>query len=461
MFISSTTPKPQFIVTPLTESHIQAAVICSKRYGFLIRVRSGGHDYEGLSYISHKAFIIIDLVKFQEINVNIADKTAWVQAGATVGQVYYRIAEQSNNTHAFPSGVCPTMGVGGHIGGGGLGFLMRKYGLAADNVVDAYFIDVKGRILNRKSMGEDLFWAIRGGGGASFGVIVAWKINLVPVPAVVTVCNIPKTLEQGATSLFHIWQNVAHKFDRNIFMRTIVQAVGAQKRRTIEVAFQSVFLGTIKELLPLMKISFPELGLGVKDCNEMSWVNSTLSVAGLTGNPVEILLNRSQRTKNYFKGKSDFVQNVISETDLESIWKVMLAQDISPMMIDEPLGGRMDEILESSIPFPHRVGNLYNIQYFMPWQNGSATTRYLEATKRLYNYMTPYVSKSPRASYVNYKDLDLGINHDVNTTYLEARVWGEKYFKGNFLRLATVKSKVDPENFFWNEQSIPPFHGRA
>jgi len=189
--------KPLVIVTPLDVSHIQATIICSQRHGLQIRTRGGGHDYEGLSYVAEVPFVVVDLIKLREIEVDVENSTAWVQAGATLGEVYYGISQKSK-TLGFPAGVCPTVGVGGHISGGGYGFLMRKYGLAADNVIDALIVDVNGNLLDKETMGEDLFWAIRGGGGASFGVIVAWKIKLVPVPSTVTVFRVPRTLEENA-----------------------------------------------------------------------------------------------------------------------------------------------------------------------------------------------------------------------------------------------------------------------
>ena len=70
--------------------------------------------------------------------------------------------------------------------------------------------------------------------------------------------------------------------------------------------------------------------------------------------------------------------------------------------------------------------------------------------------MTPLVSKSPRGSYLNYRDIDIGISHNGKDSYQEGKVYGVKYFMNNFDRLVKVKTAVDPQNFFRYEQSIPP-----
>ncbi|CAN1290305.1 Berberine bridge enzyme-like 15 [Linum perenne] len=438
-YLLPSVPKPVFIFTPLQVSHIQSAVL-----------RSGGHDYEGLSYASTSPFLILDLSKLRSVDVDLSDNTAWVQAGATVGEAYYHIYQKSP-VHGFPAGLCSSLGVGGHITGGAYGSMMRKYGLGADNVVDALIVDAGGKLLNRKAMGEDVFWAIRGGAGGSFGVIVAWKLKLV--------FTVPKTLQQGATKVLYKWQQVADKLDDDLFIRVIINTanIGNTTERTVSTLYQALFLGDSNRLLNIMGSSFPELGLTKKDCQETTWIKSVLYIAGYPSNtPPEVLLEGKSLFKNYFKAKSDFVKEPISEIGLEGIWKRFLEED-SPLMIWNPFGGEMSRISESAIPFPHRKGTAFMIQYLTNWQDGEKSMeRHMDWMRKLYNYMTPYVSMMPRSAYVNYRDLDLGMNKDCNTSFIEASSWGHKYFKENFNKLVQVKTKFDPENIFRHEQSIPP-----
>ncbi|KAL0438340.1 UNVERIFIED_CONTAM: Berberine bridge enzyme-like 18 [Sesamum latifolium] len=460
-FVSPSMPKPAFIVTPFTESEIQAAVLCSKASGLQVRIRCGGHDYEGLSYSSRVPFVIIDLRNFHSIKIDAQKRVAWVEGGVLLGNLSYQLAKRSGNL-AYPNGLCPTVGVGGHFSGGGYGTLLRKYSLAADNVLDARIINANGEILDRKSMGEDLFWAIRGGGAASFGVVTAWKIRLVEVPDIVTVFTVNRTLEQNATDLVHRWQYVADKFDRDLFVRILVTRVNSSDHKgktTVQAAFNSVFLGKIDRLLPLMQESFPELGLVKEDCMEKRWIEAVLYFSDLPdGSTLDDLTNRNPNPKTYYKAKSDFVRVPIPKHGLEGLWKFFDEYEAADaQLIFAPYGGRMSEIPESQIPFPHRAGNIYEIQHLNYWdeERNKEADRYINWLRRLYEYLTPFVSKNPRAAYVNYRDLDLGVNNDGNTSYEQASVWGTKYFKNNFKRLVEVKSKVDPSNFFRNEQSIP------
>ena len=413
-------------------------------------VRSGGHSYEGLSSTSQSPnFVIIDVMRLERVEVDMKSKTAWVESGTTFGQLYSAIANKTSR-YGFPAGVCPTVGVGGSLSGGGLGLLARKYGVSADHVINALLVDAKGELVDRRGMGEDAFWAIRGGGGGSWGVVVAWQIRLVKVPPVITVFNFNRTGSDNVTRLVHRWQTVAASAPEDLYIRVFV--FGGSP---VSLTFNGMYLGRLPRLLKLVNDIFPEMGMVAADCNETDWIGSVIYTAVANGYSAD-LRNRYLKTKRYFKNKSDYVKSPIPASALQGAWKIMEQKPDSSLVL-APMGGVMNRIPSTRIPFPHRAGNLYEIQYILNWDEASEDAESVDWMRMYYEYMTPYVSKSPRAAYVNYVDLDLG-HADANgtSTVQQAKSWGEKYFGGNFLRLVRVKTKLDPSNVFKNAQSIPP-----
>ncbi|KAL6561897.1 hypothetical protein OROGR_002904 [Orobanche gracilis] len=463
-FNISTTRKPTIIVTPTAESQVSATVLCAKHLNIHLKIRSGGHDYEGTSYVSDSDFVILDMFNFRSINVSMDDETAWVEAGAYLGEFYYRIWEKSR-VHGFPAGVCPTVGVGGHISGAGYGNMLRKHGLTVDHVIDARIVDANGVVLDRDSMGEDLFWAIRGGGGASFGVILAYKVKLVRVPPTVTVFRLEKFMsaakgKANASETVHRFQQIVETMDNDLFIRVLLQPVTRNKTKTVRATFIGMFLGDADRLVNNITDSiFPILGLRKPDCQEMSWINSVLFWANFDNSTSpEVLLNRTPDSVNFLKRKSDYVKNPISISDLEKIFKKMIKIGKVGLVFNS-YGGRMKEIPETETPFPHRGGNLFKIQYSVNWEEEGEVDNYLHQSRELYDFMKPYVSDNPREAYLNYRDLDIGVNNGTYT-YKKGKEYGIKYFKNNFDRLVKIKTKVDPDNLFRNEQSIPTSRAR-
>ncbi|CAI9090008.1 OLC1v1024683C1 [Oldenlandia corymbosa var. corymbosa] len=291
--------------------------------------------------------------------IDIENDTTWVESGATIGELYYAIAQESP-VRGFPAGTTPVVGVGRHFSGGGNGYLNRKYGLSADNVVDTIVVDFRGQILNKESMGSDFFWAIRGGGGASFGVILPWKIKLVSVPPVVIVFRLAKTFEQKVIDLVHKWQCIASDLPDYLTIAVAIQRFGPLNQHSTEV------------------------------------------IKNRSYNPFDANV----------KLKIDLVQKPLPYVAVQQFWK-WCSEAEYPRLQLHPFGGIMGSISESKIPFPHRKSVLFEIMYIESWFNdgeGKNSEKYLNEVRGLYELMTPYVQSNPRGSYVNGDDLDFGTN---------------------------------------------------
>ncbi|KAG2649734.1 berberine bridge enzyme-like Cyn d 4 [Panicum virgatum] len=474
-FASPRTPRPALLLTPATVAEARACVACCRRHGLTVRARSGGHDYEGLSYRSvgpraagARPFAVVDVAALRDVRVDAARREARVGPGATLGELYYAVARESRGALGFPAGICPTVCVGGHLSGGGFGPMMRKHGLAADNVVGAEVVDAEGRLLDRDAMGEGLFWALRGGGGGSFGVVVSWTVRLVPVPRVVSAFTARRVVRRGdqqrtqsTLRLLTKWQRVAHALPDDLFVKVAMEPeLDAAGERHPLVVFKSLFLGNCSGMVAEMSTHLPELGVKPGDCRDMSWIQSMLYFYGYTngGQPAEVLLDRSLQPKDYYKIKLDYLTSPIPAAGLAGLLDRVVEDRGGSIDID-PQGGAMGATPESATPYAHRRGYLYNVQYFVKWGGDANVSRedgHLGWVRGVHGFMAPYASSRPRAAYINFRDLDLGRNVEGETTYEAAREWGEMYFRGNFRRLAMVKAEVDPEQVFWSEQSIPP-----
>ncbi|KAK9081658.1 hypothetical protein Syun_031672 [Stephania yunnanensis] len=122
--------KPATIVLPQSKEQLATTISCCTHGSWTIRLRSGGHSYEGLSQTAQTPFVIIDLMNLNRVEIDLESETAWVESGATLGEIYYAISQASDEL-GFSADSSPTVGSGGHISGGGFGMMSRKYGLAS------------------------------------------------------------------------------------------------------------------------------------------------------------------------------------------------------------------------------------------------------------------------------------------------------------------------------------------
>lgn len=168
--------RPLAIVKAANAQDVAATVNFARDNGLPLSVRGGGHSLASYSVIDDA--VVVDLSAMKRVRIDPRTRTAYVQGGATSADL---AGPANEHELALSTGDTATVGMGGLTTGGGIGYMVRKYGLAIDNLLSAQVVIASGEIVTASETEHpDLFWAIRGGGG-NFGVITEFVFRLAPV----------------------------------------------------------------------------------------------------------------------------------------------------------------------------------------------------------------------------------------------------------------------------------------
>jgi FAD/FMN-containing dehydrogenase len=386
-------------------------------------IRSGGHSYEGLS---QSADLVIDVRGMAAILVSSDKKTVSIGSGASLGAVY-KALEPSDR--AIPAGSCFPVGVAGHSLGGGFGLLGRPFGLACDSVQSMEVVDTSGQTLNVSDQeNPDLFWALRGGGNGSFGVVTKFNFRTSVVSLVAKFAITWKKPAAQAAKIVLAWQD---------WLDNLPPAVTCTLHLTKEPG------GLIQVHIAGLSVSSEsKLAAELKRLQKLSGSADMLSTSTLTFARAATIFNGGGPAYEsvLMKAKSDYLTSAMSEQGVMTLLNGLQKAPGEIAVLLDGYGGAINKIAPDDTAFVHRGTTKYLIQYFMQWESAGATEANIAMMRALYAEMRPYVSGQ---SYVNYCDLDLG--EDYAKAY-----WGD-----NLPRLMKIKAAFDPKNIFRHAQSVP------
>ena len=420
---------PRAIVYCESAEDVEKTVRWAQKHAIRIVPRCGGHSYAGYSTTSHG--VVVDVSRMHGVHLH--DGIATVGGGARLIDVYAPLAAHDRTV---PAGSCPTVGIGGHAQGGGVGYAGRKFGLTCDHVVGLSLVTAQGTLLDCDAQeNADLFWACRGGGGGNFGIVTSFQLRTRRVGDVAYYQVVWPWSD--ALSVVRAWQHFAPHAPDGLFASLYLATNVPRGPGTAPfISSGGQFFGGESELRSLIA---PLVAAGTPSrvtVGMLSYIEAIERWANC--HPLE-QCHVVRRLR--FKGKSDYVKSPLSKAGIETLLKGLETSQTSTSLggaalICDAYGGAINRVHPAETAFVHRDA-LFSIQYFSSWiGDGSANLHWI---RKLYAAMRPHVSGF---AYQNYIDPDL-------------RSWQHAYYGPNLRRLAEVKQKYDPDGFFHFPQSIP------
>ncbi len=418
--------KPGGIALCANATDIAACLRWASRHGVPLTTRGGGHSYAGYSCTEG---LMINLMSFNTAHYDTAARTVTVGGGIRNGSVYSALQSVGRSiTH----GRCPTVGAGGFLLGGGVGFDMRRNGIASDKLVETELVLASGEIVTASAtQNPDLFWACRGGAGGNFGINTSFTLETFPVDRSVEFqINWENVTDEFLAALFLNFENAPNTMGSRISLMPGLPLPGQPTPINVEVIGQ--FIGAVpvldEILAPINDITRPSSSV----IQEMAyWSASTfLEEAGRPG---------------YYQERSRFINGPMTPAIITEIrnWlpRWPNAQGAGNIKFFQT-GGATQALSPTETAFVHRQSQwLASIEIvWSPGQTAASRDRGHRWQNRFYDVITPLCGGG---AFQNFPDPNL-------------KDWGEAYYGENLPRLRTIKTVVDPDNLFRYRQSIRP-----
>ena len=433
-------PRPVAIARCRSSADVVACVRAVQGGVPPLRLRAGGHSYGGWS---SGPGLVVDVRPMSSVTLDRAAGTVRIGAGARLAEVYAALGQQGV---AVAGGSCPSVGITGLTLGGGVGVLTRAFGLTCDALRSVELVTADGALREVDARRHaDLFWALRGGGGGSFGAVTALTLAVRPAP---TVHLFFLSWERGhAPDVLAAWQRWLPGRDAALWSTCKVLATPADGRVRVLVAGTWIGAGADldRQLAPLLAaVGAPPRA---RSSRTLGYEQAMLQEAGCRGKDVQQCLTDAlgPAQRRPFAATSAILRTALPPGGVEAAVAgasraLEVAETVEGGVSFDALGGRVDDLAPEATAFAHR-GALATVQFTATWPRaGTDPARFDAYVRRQRAGLAPWTGQ---AAYVNYADPAIG---DAGRAY-----WGD-----HLPRLREVKRTYDPHELFTFPQAVRP-----
>ena len=412
--------RPALIVRARTAQDVVAALALARDAGLEVSVRGGGHNVAGRAVT--EGGVMISLADMREVTVDSERSTATAQGGATWADFNTATAEYGL---AVTGGLISSTGVGGYTLGGGLGWLMSKYGLSADNLESVELVTASGEVLQVDAASHpDLFWALRGGGG-NFGVATSLTYRLHPV-AEITGGLIAHPID-AAPDLLRFYRDEAAGLsdDASVFAGLVHAPDGSGAKLAVLAVFHLGDAETAeRDLAPFKSWGSPAL----VEVGPMPYpVMNTILDDGFPAGALGYWLSS-------FAGD---LSDAVIDTAVEQYASV--PSPMSPILF-EHFHGAVTRIGPTETAVPHREPG-WNLLIPSTWTDPADTDANIAWTRETFAALRPHLATRRWLNYLGDDQADDAIRDAYGP---------------NYERLREVKRQYDPDNVFHLNHNIAP-----